>query len=119
MPYHRHRCEEDGFLQTALQWYDGTVTTTDSVGEGSHFLIAHCFSELQVAAVTVVTPATPLTAAITITAADTDDDNGSNKRKLLLPKLVSSDDAADAGWFSFAEIPARQKRERLNRNKRL
>ena len=116
MPYHRHRCEEDGFLQTALQWYDGTVTTTDSVGEGSHFLIAHCFSELQVAAVTA---ATPLTAAITITAADTDDDNGSNKRKLLLPKLVSADDAADAGWFSFADIQARQTRERLNSNKRL
>jgi hypothetical protein len=30
-----------------LQWYPGTVCTTDSIGEGYHYLIAHCFATIE------------------------------------------------------------------------
>jgi len=29
-----------------LNWYSGTVCTTDSIGEGFHYVIAHCYAEL-------------------------------------------------------------------------
>jgi ADP-ribose pyrophosphatase YjhB (NUDIX family) len=28
-----------------LLWYPGTVSTSDSIGDGFHYLIAHCFAE--------------------------------------------------------------------------
>ena len=31
-----------------LKWYPGTMCTTDAIGEGFHYLIAHCFAELTV-----------------------------------------------------------------------
>lgn len=61
-------------LFSKLKWYPGTVTTSDSIGEGFHYLIAHCFAELQII--------------------DTQD----------LPLIQADDDAADAAWFLRTQI---------------
>jgi len=38
--------QQETNLFDELHWYPGTVTTSDAVGEGYHYLIAHCFAEL-------------------------------------------------------------------------
>jgi ADP-ribose pyrophosphatase YjhB (NUDIX family) len=63
-----------GLKREELLWYHETVTTTDSIGEGFHYLIAHCFAEV------------------------------SSPRAAELPAVRGADDAADAAWFSTGEI---------------
>ena len=55
----------------SLRWYEGTVCTTDAIGENYHYMIAHCYAETQ---------------------SDS------------LPSIMAADDAADAEWFTMAEI---------------
>lgn len=57
-----------------IQWHPRTFDTTDSFGDGYHYVIAHCYAELNV---------------------------GTND---LLPPIIAADDAADAKWFPFSEI---------------
>lgn len=61
-----------------LHWYPGTATTSDAIGQGYHYLIAHCFADLLV-------PSLP---------------QSSGK----LPRIQPADDAADAAWFTWEQI---------------
>jgi 8-oxo-dGTP diphosphatase len=58
----------------ALQWYNGTLCTSDSIAQGYHYLIAQCFAELIV----------------------TD--------RQALPELEPADDAAAVAWFTRTEV---------------
>jgi ADP-ribose pyrophosphatase YjhB (NUDIX family) len=64
-----------------LQWHDRTFDTTDSIGEGYHYVIAHCYAKLVWR-----------------------DDSDTNDP--LLPVIASADDAADARWFRKDAIRA-------------
>ncbi len=59
-----------------LQWHQRPFDTTDTFGEGYHFVIAHCYAEVLL---------------------------GANDP---LPKIAPSDDAADAIWFRRDNIQA-------------
>jgi ADP-ribose pyrophosphatase YjhB (NUDIX family) len=67
-----------------LQWHDRTFDTTDSIGEGYHYVIAHCYAEL-------------------VLLRDDDDDDANDP---LLPVVAPADDAADARWFRKDTIRA-------------
>jgi NUDIX domain len=81
---------DDHDLLAQLQWYDGTVTTTDSIGDGFHYLIAHCFAELLLDNVPV----------------ESSSSSGPPKMLCYLPQLQAADDAADADWFTTLQIQA-------------
>ena len=68
----------DNVMET-LSWYDGTVTTTDTMGPGFHFLTAHCFAQAS----------TP---------------EGPSPRTILSQVHAAGDAAIDAGWFSMTQI---------------
>jgi 8-oxo-dGTP diphosphatase len=61
-----------------LQWHPKTFATTDSFGEGYHYVIVHCYAELVVP----------------------------NANNDPLPVIAPADDAADAKWFRKANIHA-------------
>lgn len=61
---------KDGLLNELL-WYPGTISTSESIGERFHYLIAHCFAEF---------------------VGET------------FPVIQAADDAADADWFTKAQI---------------
>ena len=60
-------------LKASLQWYNGTICATESIGEGYHYLIAQCFAQLTIPSGT---------------GADAP------------PLLGAADDAAAVGWFT-------------------
>jgi ADP-ribose pyrophosphatase YjhB (NUDIX family) len=60
-------------LKASLQWYNGTLCATESIGEGYHYLIAQCFAQLTIPSGT---------------GADAP------------PLLGAADDAAAVGWFT-------------------
>lgn len=73
-----------------LQWYrDGTIGTTDSIGEGYHYLIAHCLAhwECPPSSITGLASHAPIP----------------NVREGL-PILQAADDAKDAKWFRLSQI---------------
>ena len=79
----------------ALEWYkEGTVCSTDSIGEEFHYLIAHCFAQLE--------KKTSRSDNGNSNNNNNDDDDGDDKR--MLPGLQAADDAADANWFLMSEI---------------
>ena len=68
--------------EASLLWHPNIVCATDSIGEGYHYLIAHCFARLQLG-------------------------EGEVGEELTLPSVKGTDDAADAGWFTLSEIDAK------------
>jgi ADP-ribose pyrophosphatase YjhB (NUDIX family) len=67
-----------------LEWHDRTFDTTDSIGEGFHYVIAHCYAEL-------------------VLLRENDDDDANDP---LLPVVAPADDAADVRWFRKDAIRA-------------
>ena len=67
-----------------LRWYPGTVCTTDAIGPGYHYLLAHCFAEMTI-------------------SMDSNDDYFDEMRNVL-PKLGAADDAAAVQWWEWHEI---------------
>jgi len=63
----------------ALRWHPHAVCSTDSIGEGYQYLIAHCFAELTIM----------------------------NDEQEFPPQVKGADDAADAGWFTIGEIQSK------------
>jgi len=76
------RSEHDVLQSSQLQWYPGTATTSDAIGEGYHYLIAHCFADLVHSL-----PQQSL-----------------QQQEQLLPRVLPADDAADAAWFTCEQI---------------
>ena len=68
-------------LQASLQWYNGTICATESIGEGYHYLIAQCFAQLTIPAGTAGAP----------------------------PLLEAADDAAAVGWFTRDTLKKEEK----------
>lgn len=66
-------------IMDTLRWYPHTVSTTDSIGEGFHYVIAHCFAEVNFDVIKVDSAAS-------------------------LPKVKGTDDALDANWFTLEDI---------------
>lgn len=58
-----------------LEWYQGTVCTSDSIGPQYHYLIAQCYAHVA-----------------------------SSQRIETLPKVFAADDAADAGWWTLEDL---------------
>lgn len=70
----REVAEETKGWPCPLHWHPRTFDTSDSFGEGYHYVIAHCYAELKL---------------------------GINES---LPEISPADDAADAKWFPSSEI---------------
>jgi ADP-ribose pyrophosphatase YjhB (NUDIX family) len=74
-----------------LRWWDETVTTTDAIGEGYHYLIAHCFAEYPPIEIRRNPPFQDLASSVAFC-------------RKQLPLVQGSDDAADAQWLTFSQI---------------
>jgi len=85
--------KEDQDVFSELQWYRGTIATTDAIGQGYHYLIAHCFAEL------ILVQEEPSTAA----------DCG-------LPRIQPADDADDASWLTARQIRDLEQSSNPNRH---
>jgi 8-oxo-dGTP pyrophosphatase MutT (NUDIX family) len=83
-----------------LRWWDETVTTTDAIGEGYHYLIAHCFAEYPPIEIRRNQPLEDLSSSLAFCQKE-------------LPRVHGSDDAADAQWLTFSQI---QEMESIHRN---
>lgn len=59
-----------------LEWYHGTVCTSDSIGPAYHYMIAQCYAHVT----------------------------SSSQRIKILPKVQAADDAADAGWWTLDDM---------------
>jgi ADP-ribose pyrophosphatase YjhB (NUDIX family) len=82
----------DDDIDNLLQWYNETVLTTDAIGDGYHFVIAHYFASYP----TIHLPKIKTMKNI---------DNYTNEvRKHFLPIVTASDDALNAQWFTLSEI---------------
>jgi 8-oxo-dGTP pyrophosphatase MutT (NUDIX family) len=100
-------------MLSKLHWYNETVATTDSIGEGYHYLIAHCFAEFPTISISkslspvdqIDTTTTPFhTDEDSMTETVLDNNNNNNITRQYLPKVHGSDDAADAQWLTLLQI---------------
>jgi 8-oxo-dGTP diphosphatase len=66
-------------IKASLQWYNGTISATESIGDGYHYLIAQCFAQLTIPAATGDAADAP-------------------------PILGAADDAAAVEWFTRDEL---------------
>ena len=93
--------QKDQDVFSELQWYRGTVTTTDAIGQGYHYLIAHCFAELI-----ILVQEKPSTASSEpTTVAD-----------CCLPRIQPADDADDASWLTARQIRDLEQSSNPNRH---
>lgn len=94
------KAEEGEGLLSQLQWYNGTITTTDAIGSGFHYLIAHCLAEFPPLHVTSPVQnhhrhhrhhhtLLPTTEPIV---------------ESLLPRVKAADDAVDVRWLTVPQI---------------
>lgn len=60
-----------------LEWYQGTVGTSDSIGPQYHYLIAQCYAHVT---------------------------SSHHQRIETLPQVYAADDAADAGWYTLDDL---------------
>jgi 8-oxo-dGTP pyrophosphatase MutT (NUDIX family) len=91
---------EDTNKNDPLQWHNETVLTTDAIGDGYHYVIAHYFAKYPTVHVPASTILDPVEAATTF-----DMDYFIAKiRQQHLPIVLASDDAMDAQWYTMKEI---------------
>ena len=75
-----------------LQWYNETVLTTDAIGDGYHYVIAHYFADYPTIRVPMEVEEMDLL------------DVATNIRQQFLPNVLASDDAINAQWYTLNEI---------------
>jgi NUDIX domain len=106
-----------------LKWYKDPVTTSDSIGESYHYLIAQCFGEMTILLPPAATSSNAKVELLSSTCTDgmkytVDDDNHDYHHyhyKSFLPQLHASDDAMDASWFTKIEIQQMERNETATR----
>ena len=76
-----------------LQWFNETVLTTDAIGDGYHYVIAHYFAQHP----TVYIPTNR-------SVARTDPNEATSAVQRYLPIVLASDDAMDAQWYTISDI---------------
>lgn len=98
---YKHYSPDDKNVLHSLRWYRGTAMTTDSIGEGYHFVIAQCFAELKIIAQQPISNIRWQPTEISENPVNTVDDT---LRSHLLPRVQAGDDADDAAWFTVSQI---------------
>ena len=76
-----------------LQWFNETVLTTDAIGDGYHYVIAHYFAQHPTVDI-------PINRSVT----RTDPNEATSAVQRYLPIVLASDDAMDAQWYTIPDI---------------
>ena len=97
---------KDANTDDLLQWYNETVLTTDAIGDGYHYVIAHYFAKYPNISIPMdpVLHSTKMATGSSTTFDETMEGYITNIRQQYLPIVLASDDAADAQWYTMKEI---------------
>ena len=97
-------------ISSRLQWYHETILTTDAMGEGYHYVIAHYLANyptIHVSMKDILVGNDQDSTPTTTTFAETVD--SPKVRARYLPIVVAADDAVDAQWYTLPEIDAMER----------
>jgi ADP-ribose pyrophosphatase YjhB (NUDIX family) len=101
-------------ILSTLRWVNETVLTTDAIGTGYHYVIAHYFAEYPTINCNLLLDPLNIRDDITISSQPSLYDNINNtfamsplvveKIRHQLPIITASDDASDAQWYTIQQI---------------